>query len=388
MSQEPVNGWDERAWVVSESSFGTAVLPAVGQSMEVANLDMGQSEQGDTRAKKDKTAGRDMTTGFVEGRVQPISFTIEKSVKARAAAVTVPEESPILKAAGLVETVGGANVVYSVSSAPTLTSLALLRTLGAGSACYYAEHGVGGVVKQLQYSGGDSELMLKASGAFVRKHWLGQSTGTLTNAGDLVLSLDTPAHSYRFGLGYYQIESEVVLVTSIDYTLGELTVTRAQAATVAAAHASAAIYPYQPTFTPPGTGVISEALCTVTLDSVATRCTKFSLDITTGMDHRPGETGSKYVQGAVIKRIDVKPSIELVLTKELVDLLGKSNQRKTVPLSIVCGTAAGGIVTFSMPYCELEPFQTPAPANDITLVSPALRVRGNTSNDIVTITLT
>lgn len=386
MPNEPVIAHEQRVYAVLESTFRTAVLPATGQSMEIASLDMGPAMVGTTRPRKDKTVGRDMTLGFVEGRVEPIAFSLEKSVKSRASATTVPEESPLLKAAGLVETVGGSDVAYSIASAPTLNSLALLSVLGAGSAAYFAEHGLGGVVKQLQFAGGDSELMLKASGAFAQKEWLGQSTGTLIDASDTTLALDTPAHAYRFGLGYLQIGSEVVLVTAINYTTGILTVVRAQAGTTAAAHTSATLYPYQPTFTPTGVSPISEANCTVTLDGTATRCTKFSIDITTGVDHRPGETGSKYIQGIKIVRIEVKPTIEFVLTKELVDVIGKVNQRKSVALTIVCGTGAGSIVTFSMPYCEIEPMPVPAPPNDISLVSPALRVRGNSGNDSLTVT--
>lgn len=384
MPNEPVNGWDQKVYIVNEASFLTAVLPATAQSIEVASLDMGPAEVGNTRPRKDKTQGRDMTLGFVEGRVEPIPFTLEKSVKSRATAATVPEESALLKAAGLVEAVSS-DVDYTIAAAPTLTSLDIYSVLGAGSAAYAGEHGLGGFVKELAFSGGDTELMLRASGAFARKHWLGQATGTLIDGSDTTLALDTPADAYRIGLGWYQIENEVVRVTAVDYSAGILTVTRAQAGTSAAAHSSAALYPYQPTFTPVGVAPISEANCTVTLDSIATRCTKFSLAITTGVDHLPGETGSKYVQGGKIVRIDVKPTLELVLTKELVALLGKANQRKSVALTIVCGATAGGIVTFSMPTCELEPMAVPAPANDITIVSPALRVRGNSGNDSLTI---
>lgn len=381
----PVLGWDEKVLVANETTFGTQPLPASTQGLEVASLDMGPVQQGVTRPKKDKTAGRDMTLGHVEGRVEPMPFTLETSVKSRALATTPAKEAALLKAAGLVETVGGANVTYGLSSAPAEAGLTVLRAAGGGSDALLAEAGMGGVVRQLVVSGGDSELMLRAVGAFASKAHLGQAVGSIASAVATNFTLATPAEAYRFAPGYYQCEAEVVLVTAVDYATGVLTVVRAQATTVAAIHTAKPLYPYVPNPAVSGSP-ISEANVVVTLDGVATRCTRFSVDITTGIDFLPLATGSRFVQGTKALRVDVKPSLELVLTDELVALLGKASQRKAVALSILCGTGAGGQVTLSMPYCELEPFAAPLPANDVVTVSPTLRVRGNAGNDSLLLT--
>lgn len=387
MPNEPVAAWDERVYVGNEVTWLTRVVPAAANAIQQAQLDFGSGAgAGNTRARKDKTQGRDATLGFVEGRVDPIGWSIDKPVMSRAAANTVPEESPILKAAGLTEAVG-ASVAYTVSSGATLPpSLWMLSVLGAGTAAYQAEHGLGGIVKTLNFSGGDTELMLKVAGEVARKNWLGQAVGTLVDAADLTLAIDTASEAYRMGEGYYQAQSEVVEASAWNYTTGIGTVARAIAGTVAAAQAAKTFYPYNPTPAPVGVAAIGEANTTVTLDGVATRCTKFSIDLETGVAMRPGETGSKYVQGPKIIRMGTKASLELVLTKELVDLLGKANQRKTVALTIVCGTGAGGIVTFSLPYCEIEDFPVPRPSNDIVTVSLNLRVRGSAGNDSFSVT--
>lgn len=383
-ANQAVHGWNEFSLVKTETTFGTAEDPVAASGIEVINLDMGPVEQGDTRAKKDKTLGRDMTLEFVEGRVQPIPFTLETSVKSRATAGTAMKESALLKAGGLIQTLGASDV-YTVTSDPTIVGLTIHRTAGTGTSTRLGEVGRGGLVKSLAFSGGDSELMLKASGAFVGKYSQGQALATVADGVGLTIQLDTAADAYRFGLGFYKIENEIVKVTAVNYSTGALTVTRAQLGSSGAAHTAAALYPYVPTPTLAGSP-ISEANCTVTLDGIATRCTKFSLEISTGIDHLPGETGSKYVQGGKATRIDVKPSLELVLTEALVALLGKANQRKSVALTIVCGTGAGSIVTFSMPTCELMSFPTPFPANDITVISLPLRVRGSSGNDLISIT--
>lgn len=386
MSQEAVIGHEERVYVANEATFRTAAIPATAQSISIMDLDMGPAEKANTRAIKDKAASRDMQLGFVHGRVDPIAFKISKSMRSRSTATTTPEEDAILQAAGLVNTTGS-SVVYSVASAPTLKSLQVYRTLGPTTGLYEAQLGLGGVVKTLEFAGGDQELMLTASGAFASKSWLGQALATADDDTTTTIDLDTATDAYLISLGWYQIESEVVKVTAVDYSTGALTVVRGENSTTAAAHASKAMVPYQPTYTPPGVAPISEANCTVTLDGIATRCTKFGISITTGMDHRPGETGSEYVQGMKLVRIDIKPTLDLVLTKELVALIGKANQKKSVTLSILCGTGTGGQVTFSMPTCELEPFPVTARPNDIVEVSPSLLVRGSSGNDSLTITL-
>ncbi len=388
MANEPVLGWDQRVLLVKEATFGTVPDPAGAQALEVVSLDMGPVEQGFTRAKKDKTQGRGMTSAFVEGRKQPIPFSLETSVKSRAAADTVPKESDIYEAAGFTETVNSStSVVYTTTATPTPNTLAIRSVLGTGTAANEAEQGRGGVVKQLAFSGGDTELMLKVSGAFAGKYWLGQSTGTVANGSDLTIALGTAAHAYRFGVGYYQIESEIVYVSAVNYSTGDLTVTRAQLSSSGAAHSAAAIYPYIPSLTLAGSP-ISEANVTVTLDGTATRCTKFDLTIDTGIDHLPAESGSSYVQGAKATRMNAKLNVEMVLTREQVAWIGKANQRKAIAVTIACGTGAGGIVTFSLPYCEVEPFNVPAPANDITLVRIPFRCRDSSGNDMFSFTLT
>lgn len=380
---DPVLGWDEKVWLGTEPAYGTAIDPLAANALEVVSLDMGPGEQGMTREKKDKSAGRGSTNAFVEGRVSPIPFSLETSVKSRATAAAAAKEQAILKAAGFIETIG-ATAAYALSSNPAPLGLSVYTVAGTGVAANFGEQGRGGAVKSLNFSGGDKELTLKASGAFAGKYALGAVPSiTVTNVATTVVV--TAEEGDRIGLGYYQCESEIFKVTAND-NAGNLTIARAQLGGGAAvAHTAVPMYPYQPAQTLAGSP-ISEANCTVTLDGIATRCTKFNLDFTTGIDHLPGETGSAYAQGLKVVRYQPKVSLELVLTTQFAALFGKAKRRKAVALTIVCGTGAGGIFTFSLPYCELEPFSAPKSNSDIVIVSPSIRVRDNAGNDGITIT--
>ncbi len=77
------------------------------------------------------------------------------------------------------------------------------------------------------------------------------------------------------------------------------------------------------------------------------------------------------------------------LLKEYTANVGKAVGRKSLAFSIVCGTAAGGIVTFSLAQAEVRPFEVPDTANDIAVVEmPFEAFDSSSGNDQLTITLT
>ena len=390
MSAEPVNGWDVVGMFSTETTFGTTIDLAAAQAQEVISFTTGPVAAGEFRAKKDRGQGRGMTNGWVEGRQKPISFAVEKSVLSRAAAVTVPHESVFYKAAGLTETVGGANVVYSLPAAPVQSSMSAYRVLGKGLNAYEGEMLRGGLIKTLSFSGGDKELTLKASGEAIDKRQLGYAASvTFASAIDTDVTFASVEESYRFDLGVYLIESEAITITATNYATGVHTCTRASLGTSGAAHNTKPLRPWLPTLSYGTDTPLSEALSTtVTLDSQVIRCLAFNVDLTSGMDMLPGETGSKYVQGFKSVRYDVKSGLKLVMKREDVSLMGKVRQKKACALTIATGSAAGGIVTFGLPYVEIDPFTVPDTANDVSIIDVSLRVRDSAGNDALTITLT
>jgi hypothetical protein len=275
MANETVNAWDRKTLIVSDASvatFGAVVDPAAAQAYECITVDLGPMEVGDVRPKKDRTLGRGMQSGFVEGRVKPIPFTVEASVKTRAAATTVPIEDALYRAGGLIRTVGGGNVVYSYDATPLATTngflgVSIYSCYGTAPYSYLGEQLRGGVAKTLDWSGGDKELMLKVSGEGIGKYHQGFGTLTVTNVATTFVFANVE-EGYRFGLGLYQCESEIIRITAMNYTTFTATIARAQLASSAASHA-AAWYPYRPAMSYTGTPISEGATVTTTVDGVA-----------------------------------------------------------------------------------------------------------------------
>lgn len=398
MSAEPIAAWDGRVLVAGESAFGTVPNPAAAQGIEFISIDTGAMELGEVRPRKDRNSGRGMTSSYVVGRVKPMPWSLETSIKSRATNNTTAAEAALYRAAGLGVNDTGSSIIYSFSGAPLvdafLVPVSIYRALGIGtnssSSRYYAEQLRGGVVKNIQWSGGDRELIAKFSGDAIGKYHLGFSSSvTLADGSGTSLVFANAEEGYRFGLGWYQIESEIIKVTAMNYSTFTATIARAQLSSTGAAHAAKPMVPYLPSLTYAG-NPIAETTCTVTIDSQSIRFTSFVIDFNTGIELGPGETGSAYVQTPIAKRCSAKVTLKGMMRREDVALLGKANQKATpLACTIVCGTGAGSIVTFSLPYCELDAMAVPDNANDMAMWSISLRTRDSaTGNDLFGFTLT
>lgn len=393
MAAEPINAWDARVLLGTEATFGTTPNAAAAQAVEIIGVDMGPNELGEIRAKKDRAAGRGMTTGFVEGRVKPIPFSLDLCAKVRSAIDANPAEVNVYAAAGLVKTINAStNVAYTLSGTPiesAFAGLSVYRALGQGSYIYEAEQLRGGVIKSLQWSGGDKELSLKAAGEAIGKYHLGYAASvTLADGSTTAINFGSVEASYAFALGWYQIESEIVQLTSVNYSAGTGVIVRGALSSVAAAHTAQPIRPYFPSGATYAGVPISEATtCTVTIGGVAIRALSWTIDFTTGMDLLPGETGSKYIQGVKAVRNDVKLSVKVQMKREQASLLGKATQKTAVAASLVQGSAVGGVYTFSLPYCEIDAFKVPD-GQDVVEIDLSLRARESSGNDMFSFTLT
>lgn len=396
----PVNAWDSRLALIPESTLGTTPAPASEAAAAAfyrryISCDLGPAEVGNVRASKDRAIGRGMTSEFIEGRVQPGPWSVDMAVRGRSAIDVTALESTLYKGAGLKETLTGAtSATYGLSPTPLasgyFSSFSLYRISGEGAATYEAETARGCVVEQLQWSGGDSEVLLKATGKWLGKYIQGSvESVTLVDGSGTTLTLGSAADSYRVGLGYYKIESEIILVTATTAGNTAVTIARAQLGSTGAAHSGKQMIPYMPLSLISYSGSpLAETTATVTIDGIATPCTKWSTTYSTGMSHYPGETGSKYVQGVKETRYDVKHHVELLLRGDRVDLLRKATARPTVIVSITQGTGTGGIFTVASSYCEVVAFKVPDTVNDVAVASIDFRVRESAGADQLLVTLT
>lgn len=403
----PVPSWDSRVFVNEEgaypANFGTPATPTAAQAMEHIGLTLPAAEVGAVRAQKDRNSGRGMTNKYTEGRVGPMAFSGQRSIRSRAAADTVPQESVIYAASGLHQVVNsGTSVVYSPSQDPVsgsdFQSLSIYRVLGAAnSAAMEAEWLRGCVVKALKISGADKDLLLDYSGAGIGKATVGLiSSITLDNSQTSYAGITTE-EAYRlnnalnsgFGHLYMQVESEIIDITAVAVSTHTLTFTRAALSSSAAAHTSKPLYPYQPALTGYAGSPISEPVSSVTIDGVGIRAMSWEFNLkATGVDLLPGETNSKHIQGIKVLRYDAEVRAKLVLHGDDVSLLGKATNRNNVAWSLVQGGVAGGIVTIGGSYAEVMPFVVPDTAGDDAIVDVQLRLRDNSGNDMFTITYT
>lgn len=395
----PVNAWDMKLAAVSEATFGTTPTPADAAAfkarfLECINADLGPAAQvGVVRPKQDRGIGRGMQDGFVEGRVEPIEWNVMLSVKSRTANDTAPLELALLKAGGLNCQDAGSTYTLTPSMTPIesghFAGLSLQRWLGSGSAAYQSEILRGAVARSLKWEGGDKELTLTATGVGVAKRSLGMVTATFADGSTTTMTLSSTEDSYRIDLGYYLIESEVVLVTA--YTAGSTTATatRAQLGTSGAAHTSADAFPYIPALTSAFSGSpISEVTSSVALAGVNdVRCINWAFEVQTGMDLLPGETGSQTIRGALSKRYDATVSLRLVLSQQQLTMIGRARSRPSVACTISQGSGTGGVFTFAAPQGEIVNFKVPDTANDVAIVDVQLRLRDSAAgNDMFTIT--
>ncbi len=403
MSANPVNAWDMLVQAITETTLGTTPAPAstaayAALAVEAINCDLGPAESGVIRPKQDRAQGRGPTSGFIEGRVERIPWTFDASIKSRAAVDTASHLLPFFKAAGLLHTINGStNVTISTPSEPiedgTFAGMTLRRFLGSGLAGSEAETLRGCVAKTLRIEGGAGELLAKFAGVGMGKTTAAGQAGVQgqldsISGTDIATTLTiSAAESYRFGLGYYLWESEIILVTACTPGGTSATVTRGALSSTAAAHTSKPIVPYRPTPTYVGSP-IAEPTSTVTVDGVAVRARSWFAEITTGMDLLEPETGSRYSQGAKYGRTGLSVGMQLVLSGDQVSLLGKATAKKSVAVAIVQGTGTGGIFTFNIPACELVTPKTPDTANDIAIVDVTLRPYEATADALFNIVLT
>lgn len=395
MSTNPVNAWDARCLAASESAFGTAVAPVAAQGLEIISLDLGANEVGKVRPKKDRSLGRGMQSGWVEGDIDPIDFTLVTSLKSRAAVDTDPHALAIFKAAGLKKTTNaGVSTLLALTAYPIeqgdFASMTLSRYLGAGVAAHEAEVLRGCCVKSLGFKGGNQEIEMTASGAGIGKETLGELDSITLASGVVTSMAHTAQESYRLGLGYYICEAEIIQVTAVTAGGTSATIARGALSSTAAAHTAQPLRPYIPPTVAFTGSPIAEPNCTVTLGAISPlRVTEWGVDITTGIDMLPQESSSARIQGVKQVRYEVSIKMKAVLLGDRVDLAGMAKARPTVAVSIAQGIGVGGIATFAAAACEVVAIKVPDTANDIAIVDIELRVADTGSPlNMLNITLT
>lgn len=388
MGSNPLPGYNTILFAQSEATLGTIPAPAdvatfAGYALATIKADLGPVQTPAVRAMQDRGLGRGMQVGFVSGRYEPVPWSVMMSLKTRADADDPLRELALWKACGFIITTNSStSVVLTLGNTPVASSdfasVGLTRILGRSPGEMELERLAGCFVENLRIEGGDKEVMLTFSGQGQSKG-VGTAIASASVADNSTTSVTVSAdESYAFlGGGYYQWESEIILVDPATAGATSITITRGVLGSTAAAHSSQPIYPYVPSGISYSGSPIPESLTTtVTFDSAAFRCLNWSIDLKTGLAALPGETGSALpYQGVKVNRYDVTPSFSFVCKGDDVRKLNKARARKEIAVSFVQGTSAGGILTAAFPQCEAVAMKIDDNANDTVTVSGQLRCR-------------
>lgn len=389
MGANPVPGYNAVTFLADETTYGTAVAPAntaafAAQAIATIQANTGKVQAPIVRAKQDRGLARDMQDGFVSGRYEAPTWNIMTSLKTRADADDAPRELALWKACGFTRTVNsGVSYVLSPSNTPIESSdfvgQTLTRILGRSPGEMELERLLGCFVQSVKLEGGDKEVTATFSGMAQTKQ-VGTSLPSITLADGIGTSLTfTAAESYALATGYYICESEVILVTAPTGGATSCTIARAQFGTSGVAHSAQPLYPYLPSGISYGGTPISEALTTsFTFDSVTVPVLSWVVDIKTGLEPGPGETGSANpFQVLKANRLDVSINASLLLKGNDVRLFNKARARTNGSVAIVQGTTAGGIITIGASNSEIIAPEAQDNANDSIVVPISLRVRGS-----------
>ncbi len=400
MGSNVVPGFNPIFIATDEVTLGTPVAPANVAAYALAALatikcGLGNAQSPAVRPKQDRGLGRGMQDGFVAGRYDPVPWSVEASMKTRSAIDAVPRDLALWKSTGLGRTVNaGVSYVLAPTATPVesadLVTQTFRRILGRSPGEMQYEHLAGCFADTVKIEGGDKEVMATFSGMGQVKATAAATTITFASGVDTAITV-TAAETRKYAPGvYYICESEIVLCTAVTYGSTTVTFARAQLASSGVAHAAKAIYPYIPTGIAYSGSPISEATTTTaTMFGITVPVLKWAVTIKTGLSPSPGETGSAYFQKVITKRFDVECTFDVLLKGDDVALFNAARAQTANAVTLVQGTAVGGVVTIGLPYTELMAPEAQDSANDEVIVSCSLRVRDDTNgNNAFSITLT
>jgi len=365
------HGWDELAYVMPETVFGTLEDVAGTGGFEFLSIDMGPVETAEHRDLRYKN-GKRLADGVLTGKISPIDFTVRGLLMPSGAAGVAPDMGPLFENGFGTETVvGGTSVTYTFSDKPA-AGISIVR--GDGD-LNWAEYGYGGVVQRILIEAGEEEAEVEFTGQFLGKSSVAACT---TNVGVQLSAIATTiqladGEQYKF-IGVGQIvqdpaeTGEQMLVTAVDYSTGIITVIRGHIGAATTHENGFTLQPYLPAQSlAAGTAPIGEHDGSYTLHGISVNPLKYSFEVQTGRRYRSFEKGSQRRRNVIAGRPDNPPTgtITLYADQVMLPLLGRANQAASSTLAFVEGTTAGLIMTINGGTTYLDVANIPLPDDDV-----------------------
>lgn len=381
-------GRNQRCYVVRESAFGTYIRPSGSSALKVTKSSMDSTIERIKRRDASQTAS---TTEGITGR-RTASWSVDSYAMGSGTAGTPPDIHDLLYAwFGTYTNTPSTSDAYTIADSQTARgSVSLTREYNS----IFAQGMAGCLVESFKFAySGTSLPMWTFDGPGADLYYTGYSTlnGALSG-GETSIVVQTAAQDN------FMVGSVISVGTSnnsggsppghIVTAKSGATLTITPAVTGAQSD-GAVVAPYVPTESTAGSPV-SHVLATAALDGATLPVTSFELTGKNNFKVHDDEAGSAIITDATPGWRDVTGSISLRARRDQILHLGKwRNSVATIrDLQVVCGTAAGSIITFDLNRIEVENPKFDSPEADECMITLPFWARGSSGADELSVTFT
>lgn len=375
-------GREEKLYAVPEVTFGTAVQPVAGDAVRFKSLQFGMNQVQVNR--DDRRATRSYLAKVV--RRKDATWSASGYLLPSGAAGTAPDGwDALLKAGFGTEALsGGVSAAYTLLKENT-KSLSLHRAIGYAAATDIAAETMRGcVVNQLQFKlSGQDEALITASG--MGKDVLRAGVTTIvSDSGTAVAVASGKGPLFDAGMYVDVGATSAVLINSVATD----TLTCASHGAGSNGNAiSPTICNTSQTFT--STAVpVAGILGSVTLDSASFTVVTAEITLQNGVQMHNDTFGYDSAQSFHLNERTVNGNIAFRLTDANALNIFKTKSFGNSSLTLVCGTTAGSIATFSLPIVRFDYAAIQIGGAQDIIVTMPFQALGSSGEDELSLTFT
>lgn len=378
-------GREEKLYAVPESTYGAAASnAAAGNAVRFLSADFKTSEERIIRA--DKRATRSPLATIVKRLTA--DWQVEGYLLPSGAAGTAPDGWDDIFESGFgVETINvGTSVVYTLGKEFS-KSLTFHRGIGYTSTTSVMGEMIRGCfVNQMNFSlSGSDPAMVTCSGFAADILRAGMTLSTATGTVTALTVTSGEAHNFDAGV-YIDVDSDTgLLVSAVNTSTSTLTI---PSTTVASGDVvMPSVCGLAQTFT--STAVpVSGILGSASLEGSSCDIISAQISVNNGAKPHNDKYGTNKVSQYSLGNREITGQITMRLQDDNFIRIAKSRRSSFIALSLVSGTVAGSIATFSLPNVLVDLTSVPSsPVDDIVVTLP-FRAYASSGEDEMTLTLT
>jgi hypothetical protein len=379
-------GREEKVFVVPETTYGAAASAPAGTDA-IRFRTMGLTQKEDRVQRDDHRATRSYLATIV--RRLSTEWNLHGYLLPSGAAGTAPDGwDVIFKAAFGTETVNAAtSVVYTLAKEFERT-FTMHRGIGrAAASSIFSEMARGCVVDKLSFAlSSQDEAQVTASGFAADVLRAGTSLTVGTDTGTSFAVTSGEGHNFDAGT-YIDIGSAAgVLISAVNTGTDTLTVAShsvQSSGSIVSPSACNTSETYVSTSAP-----ISGILGSCTYDGGALEIISANVDLVNAAKPHNDKYGANKNTSFHLGNRMVTGSINMRLHEDNFLTVAKTRRSSTIALTLVAGTTAGSIATFSLPTVVVDYSMVPSVAADDIIVSLPFIAYGSSGEDELSLTFT